>query len=390
MDRCYKRTLCASYVGYITQAIINNLAPLLFVIFQRQFEISVAKIGLLVTYNFFTQILVDFVAAKYAERIGYKKCIVAAHVFCTVGLIGLGMFPKLLPDPYVGLLLAITIYAVGGGLIEVLISPIVEALPMDEKSGAMSLLHSFYCWGHALVVIMTTVYFHFAGTDNWQLLTVLWALVPAANAVLFGFSPILTFASEQKQVPMKKLFTVKLFWLFVLLMLCAGASEQAMSQWASYFAEKGLGVSKTFGDLLGPCMFALLMGTSRAVYAAYSSKISLKTVLTASGLMCVFSYLLAVFSPIPVLSLIGCGFYGLSVGVLWPGVFSLSASRYPQGGTTMFALLALAGDLGCAGGPTTVGLVSSLTDGNLQSGLLAAILFPVILILGIQSFKDEK
>lgn len=390
MDCCYKRTLCASYVGYITQAIINNLAPLLFVIFQRQFEISVAKIGLLVTYNFFTQILVDFVAAKYAERIGYKKCIVAAHVFCTVGLIGLGMFPKLLPDPYVGLLLAITIYAVGGGLIEVLISPIVEALPMDEKSGAMSLLHSFYCWGHALVVILTTIYFHFAGTNNWQLLTVLWALVPAANAVLFGFSPILTFASEHKQVPMKKLFTVKLFWLFVLLMVCAGASEQAMSQWASYFAEKGLGVSKTFGDLLGPCMFALLMGTSRAVYAAYSSKISLKTVLIASGLMCVFSYLLAVFSPIPVLSLIGCGLCGLSVGVLWPGVFSLSARRYPQGGTTMFALLALAGDLGCAGGPTTVGLVSTLTDGNLQSGLLAAILFPVILILGIQSFKDEK
>ena len=390
MNRGYKRTLCASYIGYITQAIVNNLAPLLFVIFQREFEISVAKIGLLVTYNFCVQITVDFIAAKYAERIGYKKCIVAAHIFSVAGLVGLGLFPSLLPDSYAGLLLAITVYAIGGGLIEVLVSPIVEALPLDEKSGEMSLLHSFYCWGHAIVVILTTVFFYFAGTENWRFVTAIWAVIPAANAVLFATSPILTYSAGEEEVPMRKLFRMKIFWIFVLLMLCAGASEQAMSQWASYFAEQGLGVSKTLGDLLGPCMFALLMGTSRALYGAFSSKVSLQRVLVYSGALCIFSYLIAVFSPIPLLSLIGCGICGLSVGVLWPGTFSLSAEKYPQGGTTMFALLALAGDLGCGGGPSTVGFVSELTDGRLQSGLFVAIVFPLMLIFGIRLLTKKS
>lgn len=390
MDRGYKRTLCASCIGYITQAIVNNLAPLLFVIFQREFEVSVAKIGFLVTYNFCAQITVDFLAAKYAEKIGYKRCIVAAHIFSAVGLIGLGVLPSLLPDPYLGLLLAITVYAVGGGLIEVLVGPIVEALPIDQKSGAMSFLHSFYCWGHALVVILTTVYFHCAGTAAWRLVTILWAVIPAANAVLFAASPILTFATGEEPLSMKRLFSVKIFWVFVLLMLCAGASEQAMSQWASYFAERGLNVDKTLGDLFGPCMFALLMGVSRSVYAAMSSRMSLNKVLVGCGVLCIVSYLLAVFSPLPILSLAGCGLCGFSVGVMWPGVFSLSAQKYPQGGTTMFALLALAGDLGCASGPSTVGVVSEITDGRLQTGLLAAIVFPLLLIIGISFLTSGK
>ena len=390
MERKYYRTLFASYTGYITQAIVNNLAPLLFVIFQQEFEISVGQIGFLVTYNFCAQIIVDFIAAKYVQRIGYKKCIVAAHIFSAVGLIGLGVFPTVLPVPYLGLLLAITVYAIGGGLIEVLVSPIVEALPMDEKSGAMSLLHSFYCWGHALVVILSTVFFVVAGTENWRMLTWLWAIIPAANTVLFAVSPILSLPDDAQPMSIKKLFSVKIFWLFVLLMVCSGASEQAMGQWASYFAERGLGVSKTLGDLLGPCMFAVLMGVSRAVYAAFSSRISLKKVMTGSGILCIFSYVLAVFSPWPILSLVGCALCGLSVGVLWPGSFSLSASNYPQGGTTMFALLALAGDVGCASGPSVVGYVSQLFNGKLQAGLLVAIVFPVLLIAGIRILYRRK
>ena len=387
MNNGYKRTLCASFIGSATLSISNNLAPLLFVLFQQEFEISVAKIGLLITYNFCIQTLVDLIAARYAEKIGYKKCIVAAELFCAVGVSGLGVFPFLLPDPYVGLLLAVGAYAIGGGLLEVLVSPIVEALPLSKKSGAMSLLHSFYCWGHALVVILTTVFFHLAGTQSWRIVTFLWALIPAANAVLFATSPIITLAGDAEQVPIHNLFKVRVFWVFLFIMLCAGAAELSMAQWASYFAERGLGVSKAFGDLLGPCMFALLMGTARALYAAFSSKIRLSTVLIGSGVLCIISYLLAVFSPYPVLSLIGCGLCGLSVGIMWPGTLSLSAERFPQCGAGMFGLLALAGDVGCSAGPSVVGFVSQLTDGRLQSGLLAATIFPVFLIISVSMLR---
>ena len=383
MNNGYKRTLCASFIGAATLSISNNLAPLLFVLFQQEFEFSVAKIGILITYNFFIQTLVDLIAARYAEKIGYKKCIVAAELFCAVGVSGLGIFPSLLPDPYLGLLISVSAYAVGGGLLEVLVSPIVEALPLDKKSGAMSLMHSFYCWGHALVVILTTLFFRFVGTQSWRLITFLWALIPGANAVLFATSPIITLSSGTEHLPIRKLFKARVFWVFMLVMLCAGASELSMSQWASYFAERGLGVSKAFGDLLGPCMFALLMGAARALYAAFSTRIRLNTILIASGVLCVLSYLLAVLSPFPVLSLVGCGLCGLSVGVMWPGTLSLSAEKYPQFGTAMFGLLALAGDIGCSVGPSIVGFVSQLTDGRLQSGLLVAIIFPVLLMIGV-------
>lgn len=389
MSKGYLRTLCASYIGYITQAIINNLAALLFVIFQQEFHISVGQIGFMVAYNFGVQILVDFLSAGFISKIGYKPCIVAAHFFCAAGLVGLGVLPSALPNPYVGLLLAITINAIGGGLIEVLVSPIVEALPLGEKSSAMSLLHSFYCWGLAAVVILTTLFLRLFGSGSWRLLTMLWAIVPAMNAVLYASSPICVLPGDESPISWKKLFSMKIFWLFVVLMICSGASEVAISQWASYFAEKGLHVSKTVGDLLGPCMFAVLMGISRVIYSAYSHKIPLKKFIVISGILCVISYLIAVFSPLPILSLLGCGLCGLSVGIMWPGVFSLSSESCPQGGTTMFALLALAGDVGCASGPTLVATVSEHFGGELKAGLLVAILFPITLIAGI-SFLRKK
>lgn len=385
----HRLTLCASYIGYITQAIVNNLAPLLFVIFQRQYGLTVAQIGFLVTFNFGAQILVDFLAARYAERIGYKKCVIAAHIFSAAGLLGLGILPELVGNAYLGLILAIAIYAVGSGLIEVLVSSIVQALPLDAKSAAMSLLHSFYCWGHMLVVILTTVFFHFFGTENWKWVAALWALIPLGNVFLYAKSSVQVSQSKEKGQPPGKLLRKKVFWLFVLLMVCSGASEQAMSQWASYFAEQGLGVSKTAGDLLGPCLFALLMGLSRLIYGIFGEKIPLKGFISASGLLCVAGYSLAVFAPHPLLNLLGCGVCGMSVGIMWPGVFSLAAEHAPGGGTAMFGLLALAGDLGCSTGPSVVGAVSSGFDGELKAGLLAAIAFPLMLVMGIQLLRRK-
>lgn len=387
MERKYKRTLYASYIGYITQAIVNNLAPLLFVIFQKEFSLSVAQIGFLVTFNFLVQILTDFLSAGFVERIGYKPCIIAAHVLSSVGLISLSILPGIMPDAYTGLLISIAIYAVGGGLLEVLVSPIVEALPTEGKSAHMSLLHSFYCWGHALVVILSTIFFQIAGTDAWRLLPLMWALVPAANTVLFVISPVIRFSGEKGNAPAGRLFRVKMFWLLVVLMICSGASEQAMSQWSSYFAETGLQVSKAMGDLLGPFMFAVLMGASRWFYGIKGEKIPLEKFIVFSGCLCAVSYLIAVLSPIPLISLIGCALCGLSVGIMWPGVFSLAVKCCPEGGTAMFALLALAGDVGCGGGPSVVGAVSQAFGDDLKAGLTAAILFPVVLIMGIQVLR---
>lgn len=390
MEKKYRRTLYASYLGYVAQAIVNNLAPLLFVTFQREYGISVAQIGFLVTYNFAVQMIVDILAAKYVEKIGYKISIVAAHIFNVIGLAGLGIFPEIIGNAYLGLLTAITVYAIGGGLIEVLVSPIVQALPMDEKSSAMSLLHSFYCWGHVMVVILSTVFFNVAGVKNWRILALLWALVPLVNIFIYAGAPIKVLVEEGEALPIKKLFKMKLFWVFFLLMICSGAAEQAMSQWASYFAESGLKVSKTMGDLLGPCMFAVLMGVSRTFYGVKGEKIPLKKFISVSSLLCAVSYLLAVFAPVPILSLIGCGLCGLSVGIMWPGVFSLAAAYCPQGGTAMFAFFALAGDIGCSGGPSVVGVVSGMFGENLKAGLLVAIIFPVILMVVVSSLRSRK
>ena len=349
--------MAASYLGYITQAIVNNFLPILF--------ISLEKIGYLVTVNFCIQLFVDFIAAKFVDKIGYRISIVAAHLFAGTGLILMGVLPFAFADPYMGLICAIVFYSIGGGLIEVLISPIVEACPTDKKSAAMSLLHSFYCWGHV-------------------------AVIPLANAVYFCFVPINTLVDCEKSAPIKELFKSKLFWILILLMICSGASEQGMSQWSSAFAETGLKVSKTLGDLLGPCMFAVMMGVSRVFYAAFSGRLKLMKFISVSCVFCVIGYLVSALSPVPALALVGCGICGLSVGILWPGVFSLAAERAPTGGTAMFAFLALAGDLGCSSGPTLVGIVSSAFNDNLRAGFLAAIAFPVALIIGIVMLKRTK
>jgi MFS family permease len=376
----YGHTIYASYIGYITQAIVNNFVPLLFLTFQSQYGVSLEMLGLLVTINFGVQLFVDFIAAKFIDKIGYRIAIVAAHIFSGLGLIGLAVLPELFP-PYVGIVLAIVCYAIGGGILEVLVSPIVEACPTTKKEAAMSLLHSFYCWGHVFVVLASTLFFTLVGIENWKWMAVIWAIVPFANAVYFSLVPLANIVEDGKGMTLKALFKNKTFWILFLLMICSGASEQGMSQWASAFAESGLKVSKTVGDLAGPCLFAVLMGTSRALYAKLSDKISLKAAMVGSGCLCIVCYLLAAFAPHPVLGLIGCAVCGFSVGIMWPGTFSLASNSLPAGGTAMFAFLALAGDLGCGSGPTIVGAVAEKFGDDLKIGVLSAIVFPILLVV---------
>ncbi len=383
-----KYTIFACYGGYITQAIVNNFAPLLFVIFHDSFGIPLEQITLLVTFNFAVQLLVDLLSVKFVDKIGWRSCLVAAHIFAAAGLVGMALLPRIMP-PFVGLLLSVTVYAVGGGLTEVLISPVVEACPTENKAGVMSLLHSFYCWGTVAVIVISTLFLSIFGKESWGVLALLWALFPLFVAFVFTRVTLYPLVEEGEGLSVKNLFGMRIFWLFVLLMFAAGASEQAMSQWASAFAESGLGVSKMTGDLLGPCVFSVLMGSARVFYGKMSEKINLNSFLIGCGVLCISAYLLASLSNNAVLSLIGCGLCGLSVGIMWPGVFSLASAQIPKGGTAMFALLALAGDLGCSGGPTVVGFMA---DGELKRGLFFAIIFPVIMIAGalIQRISDKR
>ncbi len=380
----YKKTMYACFVGYITQAVINNFAPLLFLTFQSSYAIPLTQITVLVTFNFGIQLLVDLLSTKFVDRIGYRPCILAAHVFAAAGLVGLAFLPDLLPNPFVGLLLSAGLYAVGGGLIEVLISPIMEACPTENKEKAMSLLHSFYCWGQVGVVLLSTLFFALFGIENWKILSLIWAIIPLANLLVFAKAPIGSLIEEgARGMTLRELFSTKLFWALMLIMISAGASEQSISQWASTFAEKGLGVSKAVGDLAGPMAFAFLMGVARAFYGKYGDRINLDRFMTLSGVLCVVSYLCISLIPSPIVGLVGCAVCGLSVGIMWPGGFSKAAACLRNGGTALFALLALGGDLGCTSGPTLVGIVSGAFGDNLKTGILAATVFPVLLILGV-------
>ena len=390
MRKKYKNTVYACFIGYIVQAIVNNFVPLLFLTFQSQYGISLSKITMLVTFNFGLQLLVDLVSISFVDKIGYRFSTVLAHVFSAAGFILLTILPEIMSDSFYGILIAVMIYAIGGGLLEVLISPIVEACPTDNKEKAMSLLHSFYCWGHVGVVLLSTLFFAIVGIENWKMLAMLWAIVPVFNAVFFTQVPIAPLIAEgETGLSMKELFKEKIFWIFMLLMVCSGASEQAVSQWASTFAEKGLGISKTIGDLVGPMAFAIFMGTARALYGKYGERIKLETFMIMSTILCMVSYLMIALVPLPIVSVIGCSICGFSVGIMWPGTFSMASAKIRNGGTAMFALMALAGDLGCSSGPTLVGTVSDLFSENLRVGILAALVFPILLLTGIGFIRSS-
>lgn len=390
MKNKYNKTIYACFIGYIVQAIVNNFAPLLFLTFQTTYGIPLTKITMLVTFNFILQLAVDLLAIGFVDKIGYRLSMLAAHVFTAAGLVSMTILPGMMSDPFAGLILSVILYAVGGGLLEVLVSPVMESCPTDNKEKAMSLLHSFYCWGHVGVVLLSTIFFKVFGISNWKALALLWAAIPLMNAVLFTKVPIVPLMEENVEgLTMKQLLTTKVFWILSLMMVCAGACEQSVSQWASIFAEKGLKVSKTVGDLAGPMAFAVLMGTSRAFYGKYGEKINLQKFMLYSGVLCLLSYLGIALIPAPFIGLLGCALCGLSVGILWPATFSTATASVKGGGTAMFALLALAGDLGCSAGPTLVGVVSGRFGDNLRMGILAAVIFPVLLLICLRKCSSR-
>lgn len=391
MENKYNKTIVSCFIGYIVQAIVNNFVPLLFLTFHSAYGIPMTQITLLITFNFGLQLLIDLLSVTFVDKIGYRASMVIAHICAALGFVLLTTLPDLCGNPFVGLLIAVTVYAVGGGLLEVLVSPVMEACPTDNKEKAMSMLHSFYCWGHVAVVLISTLFFRIFGIQNWKIMALLWAIVPFINMIRFTKVPIASLIEEgEKGMTIGELCKQKIFWILMLMMVCAGASEQAVSQWASTFAELGLGVSKTIGDLAGPMLFAITMGSARAFYGKYGDKIDLDKFMMGSSILCIISYLCISLVPNPVIGFAGCALCGLSVGIMWPGSFSKATASLPKGGTAMFALLALAGDVGCGGGPTIVGMVSGAMNDNLKMGILAGIIFPVLLLVGINMCKLFK
>ena len=379
----YKKTLIACYLGFITQSISANFAPLLFLTFKKSYGISLEKIALIPMVFYLTQLLVDLVATRFADKIGYRTSVISSQLSSAAGLASMALLPEILPTPFVGIIISVVLYAIGSGLVEVLLSPIVEACPFENKDGVMSLLHSFYCWGAVGVILGSTAFFAIFGIENWKILTLIWALIPLFNTFNFMTCPIERLEDEGESTGVKRLLKTPIFWLMIILMVCSGASEATMSQWASAFTESAIGVSKTVGDLAGPCLFATFMGIARTLYGKFSDRLNLNKTMLVCAVMCVGCYLLASLSSVSVLGLAGCALCGLAVGIMWPGSISLSSQNCRGGGTAMFALLALAGDLGATVSPAMVGSISELAGGNLKTGLLVATVFPAVLVVGL-------
>lgn len=385
----YKKTQLACYLGLVTQAICANFVPLLFLTFYKTYNISFGMLALISTCFFITQLIVDFLCAGIVDRLGYRVCVIAAEVTSAAGLAGLSVIPDIMGNPYAGIIACVIIYAIGSGLTEVLVSPIIEACPFENKEGMMSLLHSFYCWGSVAVIVGSTLFFGIFGIEHWRILAIIWAIIPTYNIYNFITCPIESLVEDGESMTMTQLFKTKSFWVFIVLMICAGASELAMAQWASAFAESALHVSKTVGDLAGPCGFAVFMGISRLLYGKFGEKVDLTVFMMGSGIMCLLCYLIAGLAFVPILGLIGCAACGFSVGIMWPGSISISSKILPTGGTAMFALLALAGDLGGAMGPAIIGNVSQRAGENLQAGVLAGIGFPIVLVLSVLIIRKQ-
>ena len=383
----YKKTLIACYLGFVTQAISANFTPLLFLTFISTNGITLEKIAMIPLVFYLTQLLIDLAATKFADKIGYRTCVVSSQVLSAIGLVLMAVLPEVLSVPFIGIMISVVLYAMGSGLVEVLVSPIVEACPFENKEGMMSLLHSFYCWGAMGVILGSTIFFAIFGLENWKILTFIWAFVPLYNTFNFISCPIERLVEDGKSMGIRKLLKTPIFWLMIILMVCSGASEASMAQWASAFTESAIGVSKTVGDLAGPCLFAMFMGISRILYGKFSEKLDLTKVMLVCGILCAGCYLLASLSTVPILGLAGCALCGLTVGIMWPGSISISSQKCPRGGTAMFAFLALAGDLGAMVSPAMVGTLSEMADGNLKTGLLAAAIFPIVLVFGLLILK---
>ena len=390
LENKYTKTFRACCLGFVTQAIAANFPPLLFFTFHKAYGVSFGLLALISACFYITQLIVDLLCARIADKIGYRVCVVSSEIISAVGMIGLAFLPDIFPSPFAGIIVCTVIYAIGSGLIEVLCSPIVEACPFKNKEGIMSLLHSFYCWGAVAVILFSTLFFLAAGVENWRILICLWAVVPLYNVYNFAVCPIETLVENGKSMTQKQLFSKRIFWVLILLMICAGSAEASIAQWASAFAESALHVPKAVGDLAGPCGFAAFMGISRVLYGQFGEKVDLNVFMIISGLLCVLCYLAAALSDIPIVGLAGCMLCGFAVGIMWPGAVSISSSALPLGGTALFAFLALAGDLGASLGPVFVGAASQFANDDLHIGLLAGVIFPIILVISVLIIKTRK
>ena len=395
-NRTFTGTKIACYIGYIVQGIINNIAPLLFVIFSEKFDITLSRLSLLITINFGTQLLIDTLSIKFVDKIGYKKLAIFSQAVTFVGLSCLSILPNILPNAYIGIVIAIMLSAIGSGLTEVIISPIVESIPGEKKTAEMSLLHSFYCWGQVTVVALTTIMIKIFGNDLWYIAPLVWAIIPLINTFNFIGVPIVPNLTKEEKTPFLKMLLSKQFVLCIVIMICSGASEIAMSQWSSYFAEAGLKVSKMTGDLLGPCLFAIFMGTGRMIFGFIGEKINLKNALCLSAVFCGTCYILTSIIENPIISLVMCALTGLSVSIMWPATLSLAARLFPKAGGAMYSVLALSGDSGCTLGPWFISFMSlklSLESNGseaLKSGLGFGAIFPIIMIVAILLLNYKK
>ena len=389
MTKSYKTTKIACFIGFVVQAIINNFLPLLFIIFNTRYNLNYEQLGRLLFVNFFVQLIVDALTPALVKRIGYRGAAIACHGLAAAGLFMLGVLPLVFSNQiYACLVASIIVYASGSGIIEVCISPMVELLPGDKKGADMAFTHSFYCWGQAFTVLVSTLLIFLIGQQHWHFIPMFWAIIPLLNMINFMRVPVI----EQPDDPISKtantLFKNRDFWIFAVIMICAGASEITMAEWASLFAQKALGVSKTVGDLLGPCAFAVCMGSGRVIFGLLDGKFNPQKALILNNILCVLCYVGVAVCNIPALSLIACALCGFSVSLSWPGTYSMAARHFPTGGTLMFSILALCGDLGCSIGPWLMGIVANST--TLETGFLVCSVFPAFMVLTAPLLRKEN
>ena len=398
--------MLACEFGITTQSAVNNLAPILFVIFKDNFGISYTMIASLMLFNFLVQIATDFTAIKILGILDYRKSGILAQACAALGLIMLGVLPNIIPI-YPALFTSTLFMAFGGGLLEVMVSPIVDSLEKGQSSAKMNMLHSFFCWGQVAVVLTATAAIKLFGSNIWYIIPISWAIVPIISIFMFSVVPIPEIARAERRSGEKLPVKSKAFLFMCFLMVASGASEITMAEWASVFAQKGLGIDKFTGDILGPCLFAVLMGSGRLLFGVFGSRVRLKSALTYYSILCTICYIVAATAKNPYIALFFCALTGFSVSIMWPGVYSYSSSVIKQGKTAMFGILALCGDVGCSLGSWLTGSMSdfSLTfpkvlefavrcgisyeQMGLKIGIGCAAVFPLLMSIALISSKTD-
>lgn len=386
MQQSYTRLKAACYMTNISMAVVCNLPPLLFLTFRSLYGISYSLLGLLVLVNFCTQLGIDLAFSFFSRRFNIPLAVKLTPALTVAGLFLYAVWPWLFPDSvYVGLVVGTVLFSVAAGLAEVLISPVIAALPSKDPDRAMSGLHSAYAWGAVGVVLLGTVLLLVFGMTNWPWLVLLFALVPLTGFVLYMGQTIPPLQTEEQAGGALRLLRQPGLWLCVLCIFCGGAAEVTMAQWASSYLEQALGISKVWGDVFGVALFSVTLGLGRTLYAKRGRHIARVLTLGAAG--AAVCYLTAAVCDQPLVGLAACAFTGLCVSMLWPGSLVVATDRFPTGGVFIYAMMAAGGDLGASVGPQLVGVITDLTlaaGGSEQQGLklalLGGMLFPLLAV----------